>query len=214
MMGDNTSDSSLPNEQQANAAAAGAERKLDSNTQATVIVRGEAVGDDGAKPSISGSQRSDTAEAAAKKVSEEKLRLHVALPALIDDADVGIEKAQVVTRDSKADLAFVGTLLASAAPSTTPSGKWEELRVYVTSGGKHVFSRADRSIFAKDDDSHTAEIFDPTPSMPSQLLRSAKELTRSRPVEWTDAAADFFGYAPLAKMLYRKLSGRFEEHIT
>jgi hypothetical protein len=31
---------------------------------------------------------------------------------------------------------------------------------------------------------------------------------------WTDAAVGFFGYDPLAKILYRKLSGQFEEHIS
>jgi hypothetical protein len=28
-----------------------------------------------------------------------------------------------------------------------------------------------------------------------------------------DAAVSFFGYDPLAKVLYRKLGGQFEEHI-
>jgi hypothetical protein len=49
--------------------------------------------------------------------------------------------------------------------------------------------------------------------MPSQLLRTARDLTRSHPLTWTDATAAFFGYDPLAKALYRKLSGKFEEHI-
>jgi hypothetical protein len=49
--------------------------------------------------------------------------------------------------------------------------------------------------------------------VPSQLLRSARDLARSHPMTWMDAAAAFFGYDPLAKALYRKLSGQFEEHI-
>ena len=34
-----------------------------------------------------------------------------------------------------------------------------------------------------------------------------------RPLTWMDAAVAFFGYDPLAKVLYRKLSVRFEEQI-
>ena len=64
-------------------------------------------------------------------------------------------------------------------------------------------------------DTHEAEVFDPSPSsVPSQLLRSARELARSRPLTWMDAATAFFGYDPLAKALYRKLSVRFEEQIS
>jgi hypothetical protein len=70
-------------------------------------------------------------------------------------------------------------------------------------------------VLAKEPDHHEAEVFDPAPSsMPSQLLRGARELTRSRPLAWTDAAVTFFGYNPLAKALYRKLGDQFEEHIS
>jgi hypothetical protein len=31
---------------------------------------------------------------------------------------------------------------------------------------------------------------------------------------WTDAAVGFFGYNPLAKVLYRKLGSQFDEHIS
>ena len=121
----------------------------------------------------------------------------------------------MVTRDGKADLAFTGTLLASAAPPSAPTGQWQEYRIYETTGGKHVFAKVTRSVFAEQQDAHEAEIYDPSPSsVPSQLLRSARDLTRSRPVTWMDAAADFFGYDPLAKALYRKLSAQFEEHIS
>jgi hypothetical protein len=78
-----------------------------------------------------------------------------------------------------------------------------------------VFSKVGRSVFAEEQDTHKAEVFDPSPSsVPSQLLRSARELARSRPLTWMDAAVAFFGYGPLAKTLYRKLSGQFEEHIS
>ncbi len=31
---------------------------------------------------------------------------------------------------------------------------------------------------------------------------------------WTDAAVAFFGYDPLAKVLYQRLGGQFDEHIS
>jgi hypothetical protein len=106
-------------------------------------------------------------------------------------------------------------LLASAGPATAPKGKWQEYRIYETSAGKHVFSKIGRSIYAEDQETHEAEVFDPFPaSVPSQLLRSARDLTRSRPLTWMDAAMSFFGYDPLAKELYRKIGGQFEEHIS
>ena len=175
--------------------------------QATVVVRGETIRDQEPK--------SPPKESAPKEVSEAKIKMQSRLPALDDDPDVGVQKDQVVIRDGKADLAFTGTLLASVAPPSAPKGKWQEYRIYKTNGGKHVFSKVTRSVFAEEQDTHEAEIFDPSPSsMPSQLLRSARELARSRPLTWTDAAVAFFGYDPLAKALYRKVGGQFEEHIS
>ena len=137
------------------------------------------------------------------------------LPALDDDADVGAQKRHIVTRDGKADLLFTGVLLASAAPASAPEGHWEEYRIYQTDGGKHVFSKVGRTVLEKEADTHAAEIYDPSPSsVPSQLLRSAREIARARPLTWMDAAVAFFGYDPLAKALYRKLSVRFEEEIS
>jgi hypothetical protein len=78
-----------------------------------------------------------------------------------------------------------------------------------------VFSKLTRSVFVEEQDTHEAEVFDPSPSsVPSQLLRSARDLAHSRPLTWMDAAVAFYGYDPLAKALYRKLSGQFEEHIS
>jgi hypothetical protein len=180
---------------------------------ATVLVRGETVPDQDAKSSQD-SKPKDEHRSPAKEISEAKAKIQSRLPALADDHEVGVPKDYVVTRDGKADLAFNGKLIASAAPSSAPTGKWQEYRIYETSGGKHVFSKITRSVFIEDRDTHEADIFDPSPSsMPSQLLRSARELTRSRPITWMDAATAFFGYDPLAKALYRKTSGQFEEHI-
>jgi hypothetical protein len=150
-----------------------------------------------------------------KQVSEAKVKMHSRLPALDDDSDVGVQKEFIVTRDGKADLAFPGVMLASAAPTSAPKGGWQEYRIYQTTAGKHVFSKVTRTIFAEDSDTHEADVFDPAPtSVPSQLLRSAREIARSRPMTWMDAAVAFFGYDPLAKTLYRKLSVRFEEQIS
>ena len=159
--------------------------------------------------------KSPSREKPRKEVSEAKAKLQSRLPALDDDADIGAQKEQVVTRDGKADLAFTGTLIASAAPPSAPKGKWKEYRIYETTAGKHVFSKVSRTIYVEDQDSHEAEVFDPSPSsVPSQLLRTARDLTRSRPMTWMDAAVAFFGYDPLAKELYRKIGGEFEEHIS
>ena len=181
-----------------------------TRAQATVVVHGEMVR--GQEPK---STPKDKEKSPRKEVSEVKIKMQSRLPVLDDDPDVGVQKDQVVTRDGKADLAFTGTLLASVAPSSAPKGKWQEYRIYATNGGKHVFSKVTRSIFAEEQDAHEAEVFDPAPSsMPSQLLRSARDLARSRPLTWTDASVAFFGYDPLAKALYQKLSGQFEEHIS
>jgi hypothetical protein len=175
---------------------------------ATVLVRGETIRDQEPK-----SPAKD--KTTRKEVSDVKVQMQGRLPVLDDDTDVGVQKEQIVIRDGKADLAFPGKLLASAAPASASKGQWQEYRVYETDGGKHVFSKIARSVYTEDQDTHEAEIFDPSPSsVPSQLLRSARELARSRPLTWMDAAAAFFGYDPLAKTLYRKLSGQFEEHIS
>ena len=182
----------------------------DRRHEATVLVRGETIRDQEPK-----SPPNDKEKSPRKEVSETKSRMQSRLPALDDDSEVGVQKQLIVIRDGKADLAFTGKLLASAAPPSAPKGQWQEYRIFETDGGKHVFSKMTRSVFAEEPDTHEAEVFDPSPSsVPSQLIRSARELARSRPLTWMDAAVAFFGYDPLAKTLYRKLSGQFEEHIT
>ncbi len=177
--------------------------------EATVIVRGEAV-----RNPDQNSASKEKEKSPAKPLSEARVKLQNRLPALDDDGNVGVQIQQVVVRDGKPDLEFTGTLVAAAAPSTAPKGKWEEYRVYTTDGGKHVFSKVTRSVFAEEEDTHEAEVFDPSPSsMPAQLIRSARDLARSEPLTWRDAAVSFFGYGPLAKALYRKFGTQFEEHI-
>jgi hypothetical protein len=189
--------------------------------EATVVVRGEAAHDQDPKSPTEAAPESndrikdvDAKSEKDKTLSPAKVKLQSALPRLGDDAEVGVEKDQLVTRDGKADLAFRGTLRASAAPASAPQGQWQEYRIYETAGGKHVFSKVTRNVSAEQDDAHEAEVFDPAPeSVPSKLLRSARDLTHSRPMTWEDAAVAFFGYDPVAKALYRKISGRFEEQI-
>jgi hypothetical protein len=174
---------------------------------ATVLVRGETI--HGQEP------KSPPTDSPHKEVSKAKVELRSRLPALDDDSDIGVEKEHIVTRDGEADLAFTGTLLTSAAPSSAPKGQWQEYRIYETNAGKYVFSKVTRKVLAEEQDTHEAEVFDPSPSsVPSKLLRSAHDLTHSRPLRWTDAAVDFFGYDPLAKVLYQKLGSQFEEHIS
>jgi hypothetical protein len=178
--------------------------------EATVLVRGEAIRD--AEPK---SPPKDKEKSPRKEVSEATVKMQSRLPVLDDDSDVGVQKEQIVIRDGKPDLAFTGKLLASAAPPSAPKGQWQEYRIYETNGGQHVFSKVARSVFTEDADTHEAQVFDPSPSsVPTQLLRSARDLARSRPLTRMDAAADFFGYDPLAKALYRKLGGQFEERIS
>jgi hypothetical protein len=187
----------------------------ESDNQATVLVRGETIRDDHAKSASEDSPAKG--DGARKPLSEVNVRLQERLPALDDDHDIGLEKEQMVVRDGEADLAFTGTLLASAAPASAPKGQWEEYRIYATNGGKHVFSKVTRNVSAEQQDTHKAEIFDPNPSsVPSKLLRSARDLAHTRPLTWSDAAVAFFGYDPLAKALYRKLGGgaQFEEHLS
>ncbi len=178
--------------------------------EAAVLVRGETIRNQEPMP-----PPNDENKSPRKKLSDAKINMQSRLPALADDSDVKVQKEQVVIRDGKADLAFTGMLLASAAPASAPEGQWREYRIYETQGGKHVFSKVTRSVLEEERDAHEAEIFDPSPSsVPSQLLRSARDLARSRPLTWMDAAVAFFGYDPLAKALYRKLGGQFEEHIS
>jgi hypothetical protein len=180
-----------------------------AHQQTTVLVRGETT------PNASTKDAAARDKSPPKEVSEAKTKMQNRLPVLDDDSDVGVQTEHIVIRDGKADLAFTGTLLASAAPASAPKGHWQEYRIYETTGVKHVFSKVTRSVFAEDQDTHEAEVFDPSPSsVPTQLLRSARELARSRPLTWMDAAVAFFGYDPLAKSLYRKLSAQFEEHIS
>jgi hypothetical protein len=201
-----------PDDKQAGRASATSNKT--SLQPATVIVRGEAVtGQSGSQDKVSLPNAQKTA--APKKVSEAKSKLQSRLPSLADSNDIGLQKEYVVVRDGKPDLVFNGTLLASAAPDVAIKGHWDEFRVYQTSAGKHIFSKINRTIYTEEQDTCEAEVFDPDPkSTAAQLLRSAHDLTHSKPKTWKDAAVSFFGYDPLAKELYRKLGDQFEERVS
>jgi hypothetical protein len=205
-------------EQGSNTAVKPAPSEDASCHQATVIVRGETVRDQNPGPPPKGSTAKDKTDkegSPGKELSEDKVKMRSRLPALDDDADIGVQKDQVVIRNGKADLAFTGTLVASAAPPAQGQEQWEEYRIYETNAEKRVFSKVTRTVFAKEQDRHNAEVFEPSPSSgPSQLLRSARDLIHTRPLAWTDAAVTFFGYDPLAKALYRKLGDQFQEHVS
>ena len=155
-------------------------------------------------------------EPKVRKVSPAKVKLQSRLPALEDDAEIGVEKEQIVTRDGKADLLFMGALLASAAPDLRAQGQVagipdlsdQRRQARVLEGRTEACSRRTRTPTRP-----TCSIPHPS-SMPSQLMRSAREIARAKPVTWMDAAVAFFGYDPLAKVLYRKLDVRFEEQIS
>lgn len=192
-----------------------APQKNPGSQPATVIVRGEAVADPASKSPTPAAPANSQKATVPKKVSEAKLKLQNRLPSLDDYDDIGVQKEHIVVRDGKPDLTFTGALLASAAPSAATKGYWQEFRAYQTTAGKHVFSKIKRTVFAEEHDEHQADIFDPAPtSATAQLLRSAHDLTHSKPKTWKDAAVDFFGYEPLAKDLYRKLGDQFEEHVS
>jgi hypothetical protein len=192
------------------------EPRLNIKLAVTDAKQGETARHDAPQAAAPGDKPGDKdSEAKAKVPSVAKVRRQSRLPALDDDADIGVEKEHIVTRDGKADLLFLGALLASAAPPAAPSGTWREYRIYRTTSDKHVFSKVTRNILEDHADTYEAEIYDPAPaSVPSQLMRSAREIARQRPLTWMDAAVAFFGYDPLAKALYRKLSVRFEEQIS
>jgi len=129
-----------------------------SHEATTVLVRGETIRDQEPKstPKDKESTPKDKEKSPRKEVSEAKIKMQNRLPALDDDADVGVQKEQIVIRDGKADLAFAGKLLASAAPPSAPKGQWQEYRVYETNGGQHVFSKVTRSVYVEDQDTHQA----------------------------------------------------------
>lgn len=125
----------------------------------------------------------------------------IALPDLIDDSDVGVEKNHVVSRDGEADLKFLGTLLASAGPEARyGKDRWREYRIYCTKGGNYIFTKVGRSVVPGERDKWEASVW--KKDSPSNVWSDGKWV----PKKWPQEAADFFGFDDMAKRLYRKLS--------
>jgi hypothetical protein len=136
------------------------------------------------------------------------------LPALDDDADIGVEKEYIVQRDGAADLKFVGTLLASAAPNNDGQGRWREYRVYHTVGGSYVFSKIGRSVLADERDRFEADMW----AKEGVVTRSSETILgpvthTSTAKTLTHALTNFFKFDPLAKQLYAKLNIDTTERI-
>lgn len=69
----------------------------------------------------------------------------------------------VITRDRDRDIRFVGELIAEVDNSLNgngPRGRWFELRIYRTKGGRYVCSRIGRTHFQHEVDRHEAVIVD------------------------------------------------------
>ena len=128
-----------------------------------------------------------------------------ALPALPDDDLIGVMQDHVVPRDGEPDLKFKGRLLASAAPEFDNQGRWHELRVFQTQGGKFVLLKVGRSILAGERDTFKARVHDP--DSPGVLAHPMPE------VKYREAVTQFFGFTDLAKQLYTKLHLGTEEII-
>jgi hypothetical protein len=73
-----------------------------------------------------------------------------------------------IHRDNEANLTFTGELIASAATSENnahpdysgTAGRWQELALYKTEGGKLVCSRVERTCWQGEHDHHTAAVCD------------------------------------------------------
>lgn len=138
------------------------------------------------------------------------------LPRLDDDADVGRVSEHTVRRDNQPDIAFVGTLKASAAPENRGQGRWREYRVYETKSGNLVLSRIGRSMLEGERDKFEALVYKRAmallvDSQMSYRLDGEHALfpTKSR----KEVLVAYFGYDELAKELYRKLGINTAETI-
>jgi hypothetical protein len=123
------------------------------------------------------------------------------LPALDDDDNVGKVMDHVIERDNQPNLKFHGALLASAAPDYRGQERWREYRVYKTGGGKYVFTRIGRSVIDGERDKFEAEVWKPDTSVKRWDSSNSEFIA----LTLKDAAADYFKFDQLAKLLYSKL---------
>jgi hypothetical protein len=136
------------------------------------------------------------------------LKMRDALPALQDDKLVGRMQEYVVPRDGEPDLKFHGTFLGSAAPDCRDQERWREYRVYMTKGGKYVFSRIGRSILDGERDKFEAAIWNPDNQSESVFESSANGVLNCighRAETLNEAITKYFKFDSLAKLLYARL---------
>ncbi|MGK2953301.1 MAG: hypothetical protein ACSLEZ_13070 [Thiobacillus sp.] len=96
-------------------------------------------------------------------------------------------KEHTINRDNDRDLVFTGELVASASSSANNAsssysgsvGRWTELRLYRTKGGKYVCQSIGRTQHQGEHNRHTAAV-----------------------CETDEAVCEFFGSSWLAKELY------------
>ena len=94
-----------------------------------------------------------------------------------------------IRRDNEPDLSFTGELLASASSSADTAhpdysgttGRWQELSLYRTKGGKFICSRIERTQWQGEHDVHRAAVADD----PAGVIQ-------------------FFGYSRLAMEVYQE----------
>lgn len=135
----------------------------------------------------------------------------ISLPKLADDGDVGKQREHAVRRDDQPDIAFTGTLKASAAPPNRGQERWREYRVYETKAGHLVLSRVGRSVRDGERDKFEAQIFKrnqalligDTTYVPADVSGGTNFFTEGKPMK--AVIVDYFGFDDLAKEIYRKL---------
>jgi hypothetical protein len=152
--------------------------------------------------SVSGPAQSD--QERGKRIPEMATQeMAEALPRLPDDDLIGVAADHIVIRDGQPDVKFRGILLASVAPDSTPDGgRWRELRVYKTMGGKKIYSEVGRSLLDGERDKFTAFVDDSSFYQGEERVKAeTQQMTR------------FFKFSDLAKKLYAKLGVSTEEII-
>lgn len=107
-------------------------------------------------------------------------------------------KEHTITRDGERDIIFTGELIASVSSSPEQSrsdysgstGRWTELSLYRTKGGKYVCESIGRTQWQGEHDRHSGAVCD-TP----------------------EAVCEFFGNGWLAKELYAATEIDCAEHV-
>jgi hypothetical protein len=144
------------------------------------------------------------------------IEMQSALPRLDDDKDVGNLLQHTVRRDEQPDIAFTGTLLASAAPEFRAQLRWREYRVYETKGGNLVLSRIGRSVKGDERDRFEAKVYKRAAALlvdDGGNYRAEGDSVLADTKSRAEVLTGYFGFDELAKELYRKLGVKTETTI-